>query len=254
MVPQRLRIFAVADIHSPDSFVMPRLTPEDYDLLVTLGDIDIDTLDYIWAMASGVPWVGVLGNHDNDASDVCFLPSVHGCSMDIHGVRVSGCGGAPRYKKAPNHYTEREVKKVLRRVPGADLFLSHAPPPAAVYKAQVAAGRGRIHRGFDAFDHYLWATQPQFWLHGHLSSRYSTSIGKTTVVGVSGAQSLVLDFIRRPATTPAQWPRKLLDFLPEIWARNLHPESINSPKNKAWWFQRSPRKVQMPQEIERIDW
>ncbi len=232
---------------------MPQLTPEKYDLLVTLGDIDIDTLDYIWTMASGVPWLGVLGNHDNDASDVSFLPSVHGSSTDIHGVRVGGCGGAPRYKKAPNHYTERQVKKVLRRVPGTDLFLSHAPPPAAVYKAQVAAGRGRIHRGFDEFDRYLWSTQPQFWLHGHLSARYSTSIGKTTVVGVSGAQSLVLDFIQRPVAKPAPWPRKLLDYLPEIWARNLHPNSVNSPKNKAWWFQRSPRKVQIPPEIERID-
>ena len=249
MVPTRLRIFAVADIHSPDSFVMPRITPENYDLLVTLGDIDINTLDYIWNMACGVPWVGVLGNHDEKASDVSFLPSVHGCSMEFQGVRVGGCGGAPRYKNAPNHYTERQVRRVLRRVPGIDLFISHAPPPVAVYKGQVAAGRGRIHRGFDAFDRYLWATQPQFWLHGHLSARYSCSVGKTTVVGVSGAQSLVLDFIKRPAPVPAPWPRKLLDFLPELWARNLHPDSINSPRKKAWWFQREPRKVHIPPEI-----
>ena len=215
---------------------MPQVTPEDYDLLVTLGDIDIDTLDYICSMASGVPWVGVLGNHDHDASEVCFLPSVHGDSRDIHGVRVGGCGGAPRYKNAPNHYSERQVKRVLRRVPRIDLFLSHAPPPSAVYKAQVAAGRGRIHRGFDAFDHYLWTTQPQFWLHGHLSARYSTSIGNTTVVGVSGAQSLVLDFQRRPAPTPAPWPRKLIDYLPEMLARSSHLYSLNFSKSKTRWF------------------
>jgi Icc-related predicted phosphoesterase len=249
MLVQRLRIFAVADIHSPDNFVMPRLTPDQYDLLVTLGDIDIDTLDYIWHMASGVPWVGVLGNHDQEASNVCFLPSVHGCTMNFHGVCVGGCGGGPRYKKAPNHYTEREVRKVLRRVPGADLFLSHAPPPVAVERAQVAAGRGRIHRGFDEFDRYLTATQPQFWLHGHLSARYSCTVGKTTVIGVAGAQSLVLDFLQRPAVPQTHWPLKLLHHLPEILTGSLRPESINSPKQKTWWFQRTPRKLGVPPEI-----
>ena len=46
MNAQQLRIYAVADIHSPDSFRMAQLSPESCDLVLTLGDIDEGTLDY----------------------------------------------------------------------------------------------------------------------------------------------------------------------------------------------------------------
>ena len=43
MNAQQLRIYAIADIHSPDSFRMAQLSPESYDLVLTLGDIDEGT-------------------------------------------------------------------------------------------------------------------------------------------------------------------------------------------------------------------
>lgn len=56
-----MRIFAIADIHSPDYFTMPGMAGRGFDLVVTLGDIGVDTLDYILFQSRGVPCVGVLG-------------------------------------------------------------------------------------------------------------------------------------------------------------------------------------------------
>ena len=195
MNAQQLRIYAIADIHSPDSFCMARLSPEMYDLILTLGDIDEGTLDYIGYMTHGIPWLGVPGNHD-PAQEIGF-ESLHARTVAFRGLRLGGCGGGPRYKDCPNHYTERQIKKFLRKMPAVDLFISHAPPPSAALDGGLVAPGDYIHRGFDAFDAYLQAARPRFWLHGHLSRRYTCVVDYTKVIGISGAQPLILDF---PAT------------------------------------------------------
>jgi hypothetical protein len=192
-VPQ-LRIFSVADIHSPDSFSIPKLSSEEFDLVLTLGDIGPGTLDYIREMSQGVPCLSVLGNHDPAEADMPGLESLHRRVIALGGLRLGGCGGAPRYKDAPNHYTERQVVRFLSRMPAVDLFVSHAPPPSAALGSGMVAPGDFIHRGFDAFDAYLQRTRPRFWIHGHLSRRYSIKVGATTVFGISGSQPLVLDF------------------------------------------------------------
>jgi Icc-related predicted phosphoesterase len=196
MNAQQLRIYAIADIHSPDSFRMTQLSPETYDLILTLGDIDEGTLDYIDYMTHGIPWLGVPGNHDPE-QEIGF-ESLHARTVAFRGLRLGGCGGGPSYKKdCPNHYTERQIKKFLRKMPTVDLFISHAPPPSAALNGGLVAPSDYIHRGFDAFDAYLHAAQPRFWLHGHLSRRYTCMVDNTKVIGISGAQPLILDF---PAT------------------------------------------------------
>jgi uncharacterized protein len=196
MNAQQLRIYAIADIHSPDSFRMAQLSPESYDLVLTLGDINEDTLDYIAFQTHGIPWLGVLGNHD-PKEGVAF-ESLHARSVAFRGLRLGGCGGGPCYKKdTPNHFTERQVAKFLRKMPAVDLFISHAPPPSAAFKGGMVQPTDYIHRGFDAFDAYLRSTRPRYWLHGHLSRRYSCMVDGTKVMGISGAQPLILDF---PAT------------------------------------------------------
>ncbi|HVQ63275.1 MAG TPA: metallophosphoesterase [Terriglobia bacterium] len=193
MNAQQLRIYAIADIHSPDSFRMTQLSPDTYDLVLTLGDIDEGTLDYIGYMSHGIPWLGVPGNHD-PAQEIGF-ENLHARSIAFHGWRLGGCGGGPRYKKdTPNHYTERQIAKFLRKMPPVDLFISHAPPPSAATNGGLVSPTDYIHRGFDAFDAYLHAARPCFWLHGHLSRRYTCTVEGTKVMGICGAQPLILDF------------------------------------------------------------
>ncbi|HEY5706037.1 MAG TPA: metallophosphoesterase [Terrimicrobiaceae bacterium] len=204
MNAQQLRIYAIADIHSPDSFHMAQLSAESYDLVVTLGDIDECTLDYIGFMTQGIPWLGVPGNHDPDEG--VGFESLHARSVAFRGLRLGGCGGGPLYKKdTPNHYTERQVSKFLRKMPAVDLFISHAPPPSAALDGGLVSPSDYIHRGFDAFDVYLHSARPRFWLHGHLGRRYCCTVGGTKVMGICGAQPLILDFpvTQEPVETPA---------------------------------------------------
>ncbi|MGA7393360.1 MAG: metallophosphoesterase, partial [Terrimicrobiaceae bacterium] len=86
MKAKQLRIYAIADIHSPDSFHMPQLPPDSYDLVLTLGDINDDTLDYIAYMTHGIPWLGVPGNHDPD--QVVAFESLHARSVLFRGLRL----------------------------------------------------------------------------------------------------------------------------------------------------------------------
>ena len=198
MKAHELRVYAIADIHSPDSFRMAPLSPETYDLVVTLGDIDEGTLDYIAYMTHGIPWLGVLGNHDPEQG--IGFESLHARSIAFQDLRLGGCGGGPLYKRAcPNHYTERQVSKFLRKMPSVDLFISHAPPPCAALNGGLVQPTDYIHRGFDAFDKYLNKAHPRYWLHGHLSRRYCCTIGDTKVMGICGAQPLILQF---PTSSP----------------------------------------------------
>lgn len=181
----KLKLFIVADIHSPDYFHMPKLNPDHFDLILTLGDIDPGTLEYIWEMSRGIPAYGVLGNHD--PREVIGLNNLHGKSVSVAGVRIGGCGGAPRYQSAPNHYSEWQIAWLMYRMPPVDIFISHCPPRAA------SPDEDRIHRGFKAFDHYLYRKKPKYWLHGHLGKRYQTLIGSTTVSGVNECQTMTIE-------------------------------------------------------------
>ena len=187
MAARTLRVYAVADVHAWDSFHMPELSPDDYDVVLTLGDIQEETLDRIWWMGRGIPHqYGVPGNHDPE--DPAGLDNLHCRVVTVQGFRIGGFGGSLKYKEHPNHYTEREVAKRMKKMPPVDIFISHAPPRATSLKED------RIHRGFEAFDDYIVRCAPRYWLHGHLDEDYTAQVGATTVRGVFHARPLVLSF------------------------------------------------------------
>ncbi len=185
---QRLRIYAIADVHSPDHFRMPRLRPKNYDLVITLGDISPATLEYVSFMAGNIPCIGVLGNHD--PARVRGFNDLHGKTVTIKGVRIGGVGGAPGYRRAPNHYSEQQVGRLLKKMPQVDIFISHSPPLI------TSRDEDRLHRGFAAFDDYLRARPPQYWLHGHLQCRAHTRVNATAIYSISEQQGLELAFDR----------------------------------------------------------
>ncbi|MEM7801286.1 MAG: metallophosphoesterase [Chloroflexota bacterium] len=181
---QTLRLYVLADIHSPDYFVMPEISADQYDMVLTLGDIDEGTLDYIIHMSREVPIYGVPGNHDRHA-----LPGVtnlHGKVIEHNGIRIGGIGGARKYKNHPYHYTEREMASKMRRLAAADIIISHAPPLLTSLKEDP------IHQGFPAFDHYILKHSPQYWIHGHLSKNLRDQAYQTKVIGVRERMPLQL--------------------------------------------------------------
>lgn len=182
---KKLKIFAIADIHSPDNFSMPELDPKQFDLLITLGDIASETMDYIQFMGRFVESIGVLGNHD--PKQILGLNDIHCKVVEIGGIKFGGFGGSLKYKDDPNHYTEAQVAKKMKKMPAVDVFISHAPPYCTSEKED------RLHQGFKAFDDYIERHQPKYWLHGHLSKKYSCNVGKTAVFGIAEKQPLTLE-------------------------------------------------------------
>lgn len=181
-----LSLYTLSDIHSPDTFVMPEIDADRFDGVVTLGDIDQGTLDYILHMGRSVHTFGVPGNHD--VANPAGLNNLHLKVINIKGIRIGGFGGARKYKNHPHHYTENQVTRMMRQMPPVDLFISHAPPLA------VSRNQDPIHQGFSAFDAYIETYRPQYWLHGHLSRRSRKVVGETTVIGVNLREPLNLTF------------------------------------------------------------
>jgi uncharacterized protein len=96
-----------------------------------------------------------------------------------------------RYKLgAPLQYTQQEATKLARRLPDADVLLSHAPPRGV----HEEPDGDRAHEGFEALLHYVERVQPIAALHGHTPAppRRSVRIGSTAVIHVVGAQLLEL--------------------------------------------------------------
>lgn len=182
----RVTIFAVADIHSPDNFNMPELKPEEFDLLLTLGDISENTLDFILFMAIKIQGYGILGNHD--PQNMPGLNDIHCKVVEFKGIKIGGFGGAQKYKDHPNHYTDKMVAKSIMKMSAVDIFISHSPPYATSMKED------RVHQGFKAFDEYIEKRSPKYWIHGHLEQNYEMVIGKTKVIGIADKRSLILEF------------------------------------------------------------
>jgi len=173
---RELTVLAFADLHSPDSFVLPEYGSIGFDVVVTLGDIPLGLIERILHYAGNRPCLGIAGNHD--PQEIPGILNLHRQTVVVQGVKFGGFGGAPRYKRAPNHYTEFQVARGMILMPKVDVFLSHAPPRV------TSCNEGRLHRGFRAFDLYLKRQNPGWWFHGHLSQQSTCSVGQTTVCGV----------------------------------------------------------------------
>ena len=111
--------------------------------------------------------------------------------MVYNGVRILGLGGCRRYHPGPFQYTEKQMRRRIRRLrfalwrtKGVDIVVTHAPPYG------VGDGLDRAHWGFEALLKLLDKYKPQYLLHGHLHMRYGAGerehrYGDTRVINVS---------------------------------------------------------------------
>jgi Icc-related predicted phosphoesterase len=163
---------------------MPELHPDEYDVVLTLGDIDPQTMDYILFMGRALPSYGVLGNHD--PAEIPGLNNIHGKVIEYLGVKIGGFGGGPKYTDGPNQYQDKFVRAKIKKLPPVDIFISHAPP------LLTSQNEDRVHRGFQAFDWYINKHRPQYWLHAHLERNSRTRHDDTEIIGIIGRFPLKL--------------------------------------------------------------
>ncbi len=216
-----MKILCVADTESRElwdfwSTAGRRLT-EGVSLILSAGDLKHDYLEFLVTMLC-VPCLYVRGNHDtgykNDPPEGCIciedravritedpltgdaILTDGDSSFRMRGsagretgriITVAGLGGSMRYHDGPDMYTEKEMRRRVKRLARrmklgsvlcrtgeakdgetADvrILLTHAP----------SFGHGDLddlpHRGFECFNDLIGTWQPDLHLYGHVHMEY----------------------------------------------------------------------------------
>lgn len=170
-----MRILAIADEESPylwDFFEKSKV--EDIDLIISCGDLEPSYLSFLTTLVN-VPVLYVHGNHDvkyeRTPPEGCI--SIEDQVYVHEGVRILGLGGSMRYRPGDHQYTEREMRKRIRKLwlslffrGGFDILVTHAPA------YQLNDGRDLPHQGFKSFIRLIEKYKPKFFLHGHVHMNY----------------------------------------------------------------------------------
>ena len=210
-----MKILAISDEECPalwDYYIPGRL--DGIDLIISCGDLSADYLSFLVTMRS-VPLLYVHGNHDTGYS----VSPPEGCDcIDDHivvynGVRILGLGGCLRYHPGPHQYSEREMRRRIRklrfqlwRLGGVDIVVTHAPPQG------VGDADDPAHRGFEALTALLDKYKPAYLLHGHVHLCYGMDktrvreYGDTQVINVT--ERFTLDIPDKP--TPVKQRNQLI--------------------------------------------
>lgn len=170
-----MKILALADEESAylwDYFEKSKL--EGIDLIISCGDLNPKYLSFL-ATFTNAPVIYVHGNHDKKYKDI--PPEGCICIEDqiyvYKGVRILGLGGSMKYNSDECQYTEREMRKRVRKLrwklfrsKGFDILVTHAPAYG------LNDGDDLPHRGFQVFNTLIEKYNPKYFLHGHVHMRY----------------------------------------------------------------------------------
>jgi Icc-related predicted phosphoesterase len=185
-----MRVLALADRPPPvDPAAMARQA--GVDAIVCLGDLDRGWIESIASVA--VPRVGVHGNHDPPGLlRQLGVEDLHLRRRTLDGMTFCGFEGCVRYGpgRHPHQYTQRQARRLVRKLPEADVLVCHCPPFGINDEPSDPA-----HVGWEALREWVDEHQPRHLLHGHTHpqpGRMVTRHGPTAVHFVSGARILTL--------------------------------------------------------------
>jgi Icc-related predicted phosphoesterase len=180
-----MRLLVLADEES--WLPLPALvTSHRPDAVVTLGDLEPDVLDPLGRF--DLPVLGVYGNHDDGRYlDAANTTNLHLHSTTVGGLVFAGFEGCVQYTPGTPalQYTQKEAARLARKIPRADVLVSHAPPRGVHEEPD-----DRAHEGFDGLRDYVERVRPRLHLHGHTPAppRGTALLGATRVVHVVGHQ------------------------------------------------------------------
>lgn len=196
-----MRILVIADEESKylwDFYEEGRLA--GIDLILSAGDLSPHYLSFL-ATFTTAPVLYIRGNHDdvyekvNPDGCICIEDQVY----VYEGIRILGLGGSMRYKPGQNQYTERQMRRRVRRLwfqlfrrKGFDILLTHAPA------YELNDGRDLPHQGFQVFKDLMDKYKPKFFVHGHVHMSYGRQhkrydkYGETNVI--NAYERCIFDF------------------------------------------------------------
>jgi Icc-related predicted phosphoesterase len=171
-----MRILAIADEESKylwDYYEDGKLA--GIDLIISCGDLDPRYLSFLTTFCTA-PVLYVHGNHDAKYERI----PPEGCidiedKIYVHeGIRILGLGGSMLYSGGAHQYTERDMRRRVRKLwfqllrhRGFDILVTHAPA------YQLNDARDLPHQGFKVFLELMEKYKPRFFLHGHVHMSYN---------------------------------------------------------------------------------
>ena len=90
---------------------------KDYRLILSAGDLKASYLSFLVTMANR-PLLYIHGNHDGRYAQ----KPPEGCEciedniISVNGVKILGLGGSRRYNQGEHQYTEREMRRRIRKL------------------------------------------------------------------------------------------------------------------------------------------
>lgn len=186
-----MKILLVSDKESPyywDYYQPGRL--DDIDLIISCGDLNSQYLSFLVTMGRARV-LYVHGNHDQTYAS--RPPEGCDCIEDrivaVNGVRILGLGGCPVYSGGPHQYTERQMRRRIRKLAfrlwrskGVDIVVTHSPAQG------YGDGEDYAHRGFECLLPFLDKYKPKYLVHGHVHLNYGADRprrlerGETTII------------------------------------------------------------------------
>lgn len=158
---------------------------KDYSLILSAGDLKASYLSFLVTMANR-PLLYVHGNHDlsygKNPPEGCQC--IEDRLVTVGGLRILGLGGSRKYSGGPHQYTEKQMRRRLRRLRfrlwragGVDIVVSHAPPRGCGDMEDAA------HLGFECFREFIEKYRPKVWVHGHVHKRYGARFERELMLG-----------------------------------------------------------------------
>lgn len=181
-----MRILAVSDVEA--KYLYDYYTPgklDGFDMILSCGDLRREYLEFLVTLAN-CPLVYVHGNHDERFEEappegcICADDRI----VEVKGVRILGLGGSYRYRRGSCMYTEKQMRRRIRRLrfklrkhKGFDILLTHAPA------RHINDFDSLSHRGFECFGELLERYRPKYFVHGHIHMSYGVNIPQITAHG-----------------------------------------------------------------------
>lgn len=187
-----IRILFLSDLHSVKmeqwlSFIDKYSNPTEYDMIITLGDIDNMLLKHIeYNFKTGFKY-GILGNHDYiDKLEYYSIKDLHLRILEAGGFYISGFRGSHRYKTGSAYmFTQKESIYLLKKFEKTDMIVCHSPPKGIHDRKDLA------HQGLKGILKYIKKNKPKYCVHGHVHYNKVSKYKKTTVISVYGG--IILD-------------------------------------------------------------
>lgn len=190
-----MKILLLADQAEPTLWeFLDKRKLEGVDLVLSCGDLPASYLSFLTCFTQA-PILYIHGNHDTSYARtppegcICIEDTIY-----VHnGVRILGLGGSMRYKPGAHQYTQRQMKKRIRKLffklwfsRGVDILLTHSPA------YQLGDDTDLAHQGFIAFRRFIEKYHPRYMVHGHVHQSYRHDFKRqreyegTTIINACG--------------------------------------------------------------------